>query len=1344
MHVPRRRRDSASGPEEPTSTPETRTEVTGAFPMSLRKLGPYEIREQIGAGGMATVYRAFQASMERYVAIKVIRSTILIDPVLRDRFQREARLIARLEHPHLLPIYDFDGDHDPPYIVMRFLEGGTLKQVLESGRIPHAEILYMLRQVASALDYAHRQGIVHRDLKPSNVMIDREGNAFLADFGIARISDGNRDLTGTGVLIGTPGYMAPEQARGESGVDARADIYALGATVFEMLAGRPPYQGESNLNVIMAHLNEDIPNICELQPELPRSVAEVMRTALAKDRERRYATAGALVEALGAALQVGAAGVPSQLVTMTETISLQQLAAREASRAESEASADTPSEQQRQMSAVYFDATALAEALYERDLEPDVVRKGMDRVWAEFATLAEKHGGVIQSRTDEMGVALWGRERAREDDAEQAVRAAIAMRTAAAEAARRTLGAGWEPSDDSPVPFAAGITTGPVLLERDSETSSYTVSGAPITLAGRLKESAPPGGILLDHDTYTQVRGIFTLHEHGAIRVRGRKEPVEVYLAIRTRPRAFRTVARGIEGVETKMIGREIELRLLQEAFTLTVEDAETQVVTVVGEAGVGKSRLLFEFTTWTDLLEQTMWFFEARATQPSLLQPFSLTRDLCSFRFQILDSDSLETVHEKFVAGVAGFLGPGSEDKAHLIGQLVGFDFMSYPAVAAAVQNPEAFQKQALGYLGELFLAATRAHPVFIQIEDIHWADDRSLDLISNLVRENTKIPLFVICMARPSLYERRPQWGEGERYHARIQLEPLSLLSSRRLVKELLKKAETVPALLRDLVIDRADGNPFYIEELIKALIDDGVIVKGEETWTIDETRLSSVRIPPTLTGVLQSRLDTLPTPLQQLLQRASVVGRVFWASAVEELSKADGVTAGAIPGMLSDLRRREMILRREESGFERTDEYVFRHAILRDVTYQTIVPRQRRTYHKMVGDWLLQVGGERASEQTPLVAKHYELAGQAVLAAEQLRQSAETATRHGSTKEAIQTLESALGLLGSGEHGALRLEIELKIGEAHAFGGDLAKGKEALLSVVEEARRSGHKRALTEALTQLARIHDWQTDLESAKRCLAEALPLARELGDAKTLVFALRATANSLVNSGEEGAEPYLLESIELAKRSGLPIDYSSGLNSLANLRVLQGRRRESVAYYREALENFRGIGAQFGIAMVQSNLAGYYVMDGDLEQAEVSLREGEASARELGNPVFDMLYAALRGFLHARRGDTGQAAILLRKAVEIAHKTGDEGLMLTPISYLGYLRFRMGEPHRGLEWIEMVRRHEKVDRVEQRLLEELVEEAAAGVSPEERAAAEARGRELRLEDVVAEILSAIPV
>jgi len=371
-----------------------------------RKLGPYEITEEIGAGGMATVYRAHQASMDRHVAIKVIRSNNLEDPLTRERFRREARLIARLEHPHLLPVYDFDGDSNPPYIVMRYLEGGTLRQVLAQGELPHPEVIYLLRQVATALDYAHRKGVVHRDLKPSNVMIDREGNAFVTDFGIARVSGPDQQLTAAGDLIGTPAYMSPEQARGDADVDAAADIYALGAMVFEILTGSPLYEHESGLGVLMAHLNEAIPSALQRRPNLPPAVDEVLRKAVAKDRKQRYPTAEAFVNDLAKALESKEANAPTQLQALTQTLSIEQLRSFEKSRQgagkkKETPSPATPSEQQRQMTALFVDVTELAGAQYEQGKDAEWVRARMDRLWTRFDEVVREDGGVIQSRTDD-------------------------------------------------------------------------------------------------------------------------------------------------------------------------------------------------------------------------------------------------------------------------------------------------------------------------------------------------------------------------------------------------------------------------------------------------------------------------------------------------------------------------------------------------------------------------------------------------------------------------------------------------------------------------------------------------------------------------------------------------------------------------------------------------------------------------------------------------------------------------------------------------------------------------------------------------------------------------------
>jgi serine/threonine-protein kinase len=276
------------------------------------RLGPYELIEEVGKGGMATVYRAYQPNVDRFVAVKVIHRSIATDAASMERFQREARLVTRLEHPHLLPIYDYDGAHDPPYIVMRYLESGTLKDVLDQGKVPYEEIVYMMRQIASALDYAHRQGIIHRDIKPSNIMIDAEGNAFLTDFGIARMTEVGQGLTQTGYAVGTPGYMAPEQGMGGE-VDGRADVYSLGVMLFQMLTGKMPYNAETPLAIIMKHMNDPVPKPSDVAPEISAEVDTVIRKTMAKKPEDRYATATDMVNALMEAMDVSAISMPTAL-----------------------------------------------------------------------------------------------------------------------------------------------------------------------------------------------------------------------------------------------------------------------------------------------------------------------------------------------------------------------------------------------------------------------------------------------------------------------------------------------------------------------------------------------------------------------------------------------------------------------------------------------------------------------------------------------------------------------------------------------------------------------------------------------------------------------------------------------------------------------------------------------------------------------------------------------------------------------------------------------------------------------------------------------------------------------
>ena len=268
--------------------------------MSNEKFGRYEIKSELGRGGMATVYHAYDPRFERDVAIKVLPREFLHDAQFRVRFEREAKMIALLEHPAIVPVYDFGEEEGQPYIVMRYMSGGSLSERLPKGAFTVEEAVQMIERLAPPLDAAHAKGIIHRDLKPGNILFDQYGNAFLSDFGIARLAQaGTATLTG-GNILGTPAYMSPEQVQGDHELDGRSDLYALGVILFQMLTGNAPYQSTTPARVMMMHILEPVPNILEVRKDLPVVIQTVIEKAMAKDPDHRYPTAGEMAEELSA------------------------------------------------------------------------------------------------------------------------------------------------------------------------------------------------------------------------------------------------------------------------------------------------------------------------------------------------------------------------------------------------------------------------------------------------------------------------------------------------------------------------------------------------------------------------------------------------------------------------------------------------------------------------------------------------------------------------------------------------------------------------------------------------------------------------------------------------------------------------------------------------------------------------------------------------------------------------------------------------------------------------------------------------------------------------------------
>jgi predicted Ser/Thr protein kinase len=292
--------------------------------LSGKQLGIYRVAAPLGEGGMAAVYKAYQPGMDRYVALKILPRHFASDPQFVARFKQEAQVLAKLQHPHILPVFDFGEAEGYTYIVMPFIESGTLIDLLKGQPLPLQKIRRVTSQLGDALDYAHSRGLVHRDVKPSNVLLDERGNCLLTDFGLAKIVEGSMNLTTSGAVLGTPAYMSPEQGLGQT-PDGRSDIYSLGVILYEMATGRAPFKAETPMAVMIKHIHDPLPMPSTVNPQLPDSIERVILKAMSKESADRYATAAELVRAIQGAIPegmedpapVGAAAAPVAASTQT-------------------------------------------------------------------------------------------------------------------------------------------------------------------------------------------------------------------------------------------------------------------------------------------------------------------------------------------------------------------------------------------------------------------------------------------------------------------------------------------------------------------------------------------------------------------------------------------------------------------------------------------------------------------------------------------------------------------------------------------------------------------------------------------------------------------------------------------------------------------------------------------------------------------------------------------------------------------------------------------------------------------------------------------------------------------
>ena len=923
-----------------------------------------------------------------------------------------------------------------------------------------------------------------------------------------------------------------------------------------------------------------------------------------------------------------------------------------------------PKQALRQVSVLFLDvvgSTALS-----RQLDPEDCQAVMDGLLARCAEVVREQGGRVLQYAGDSLLAAFGAEGVAEDDAQRAVRAGLLLlaegKAQGAVVLERFGHAGFD--------VRVGVHTGEVLLG-GGVNDDGSIRGIAVSVAARMEQSAPPGTLRISQDTWRLVRGLFELQAQAPLRVKGVAEPMLTWLVLGERDEAQRERERGIEGLPTRMIGRDAELARLQAAGRALLSGEDFSIVSVLAEAGVGKSRLLHEWDRWRFAEAAAPTLLRTRCHPQSQAAPYALLRQLVLLHLGTRgDTAARKAAFERHVVPLLQGADGDPETalaQAHLLGQLIGLDYRDSRHVQSV--GEDGAQLRGRGFFAAFEwltrLAAAPGRPLLLVLEDLHWADEASLDFLEQLPRRLATLPVLVLAFARPSLLVRRPSWVQAaEGRHERIDLAPLGDEHNEALARELLKRMDPPPTELLSLLTGRAEGNPFYMEELLLMFVDSGAIDTRGERWLLQPQRLQATAVPTTLTGVLQARLDGLLLEGKRALQQSSVIGHVFRDDALAALD-------AQAPPQLPHLARQDLVRLRSAGGTAGAAEFSFRHHLLHQVTYGTLLKRDRRDYHARLASWLTGPASRLGDDAPALIAEHFERAEDAGNACEYYVQAAEKAVRLGAMASCAPWVERAMALLPADAplrqrwrlHYALDMVYEGR-GQAEARQGAIAE----LWSLAEQLDDDGCR---VHTLIREATLHLRRGRFAEQEAALRRGLPIAARSGQAHLLLKTQILLANALGHLGRvDEAHALALQTLAGARQHGLR---KGECNCLLHLAVIASRRDDYLDAYRcllAALPIADELADAADQCVARANLASCLLLFGQPDAARPLAEAATRMARAIGMRSAEM---SAREFLSRALLDLGDAPAALREAetvVEMASSSGGRIHLAKGLNELG--------------------------------------------------------------------------
>jgi eukaryotic-like serine/threonine-protein kinase len=1132
----------------------------------------FEVEQLVGSGGMGEVFRARDRLTGGAVAVKVLHASS------RDteRFKREAQLLAEVSHPRIVK-YVAHGiaDASRPYIAMEWLEGEDLGERLSRSGLTLHETLTVGRRVAEGLAVLHERGIVHRDIKPSNIFLpaSKFDSLKLLDLGVARLLHASRPSTRSGVMVGTPGYMAPEQARGNKEIDARADVFSLGCVMYECLAGRPVFAGD-NIAALLAKILLETPmTLRDCGFDIPPSLDDLITRMLSKHVTARPTNGSAMLREL------------DQFKAVKDS---------PAQRASAPAMRALTGSERRLVSVVMATIPP-----GEEDMLPPAsfAPSSFDTMAASFdpRSIVASFGAEAEMLADGSIVVTLSGKGAASDQAAHAARCALSLRS-------HLIGAH--------VALATGLATvtgrscvGDVIERaaailasaraRRQGISAETLHGeSPVFL-----DETTAGLLDMRFDVGGDDRGLF---------IRGLRER--------------EAKARTLLGKPTPFVGRERELSTLIGIFEECVDEPVARAVLVTGQAGAGKSRMAAELLRRIgELSGVESWL--ARGDPMSEGSPFSLLARMLRRAASISGAEPLIVRQQKLRARIGRHIPEADVQRiAEFVGEIASVHFPDANSVQlrAARQDAMLMGDQMRRAFSELILAEAAAGPLVLVVEDLHWGDLPSVSFLDTALRAANERPFMVLAIARGEVHETFPNLWE-QRSLQEIRLGPLVRRAGERLVREVL--GDKVDAAQVARLLDRASGNVFYLEELIRAFAEGSGLTAARTGTTVPPPPISGTlpesdpwSLPGTVLAMVEARLERLDPMARRVLRAASLFGEVFWRGGLLALTGGD-YKASEVDDWLSELARREIVQRRDVSRFPSEHEYQFRHALVRDAAYQMLTAEDRTLGHKLAGEWLGDVGEHEAM----VLAEHFERGGTldkaatsyARAAAQALegndftaaRLRADRAIRAGAKGEALGQLQLLLAEASrwAGEH-------QVAVQHARRAMKELPDGSDdwyvAVAEAVDATMNLGHT---TEADGLVQRVRELEPDAAEPQMMTAARVVALSRIA-VRFVMSGGFATADALITRVERDAKEVLEK--EPAARAFM-------LSARVARALWLGDIEPAATLAQDAVACFDLVGDERNAAMQRDN-AGFALLQlGAFAASENMLIDAIASAERLG-------------------------------------------------------------------------------------------------------------------------------